>query len=144
MLGVFAQPSSLVNGKIPVTTKLDKKTITFSWPILSGKFGLYQQPASYNGEWKLVPTDLYRTNGATVSVSQPIPAKTTLYLVKHVFRGSPPLAGAKQAGQICKESAAKTLTESRIIRAVTSLHDAKKVQCRLAQIASLPIPTCHS
>jgi hypothetical protein len=60
-------------------------SVTVSWPIISGNWELMTQQPADTGQWQAVPTNLYHTNDTTVSVSQPVPAKTAFYRLRRVF-----------------------------------------------------------
>jgi hypothetical protein len=71
-------------GVVPFTAVITNGTVTFSWPVLPGNWGLVEKQTT-NGEWKPVPSEQYHTNGIMVSATLPIPRQATLYRVKRTL-----------------------------------------------------------
>ncbi|MDB6020982.1 MAG: hypothetical protein JWQ04_839 [Pedosphaera sp.] len=77
-------------GKLPLSAVVTNGNVTFSWPVLPGKWELSEQQPPLTGEWKPVPAESYHTNAITVSATVPQPNQTTLYRVKRSFAFRPP------------------------------------------------------
>jgi hypothetical protein len=82
---LIAQEPSSPSPKVPVTTVTDTKNITFTWPVMRGRWGLFEMSVPYTNDWQLVSSDLYHTNATNVSATVPLPATTTLFVVKRNF-----------------------------------------------------------
>ena len=88
-----AQPNSLPEprpGMLPFSAAVTNGNITFAWPVMPGRWGLFEQQPALTGEWKPVPAEQYRTNGVIVSIILPLPKQAALYRVKRNLALRPP------------------------------------------------------
>jgi hypothetical protein len=83
-----AQPNPLPParpGKLPLLAVVTNGNVNFSWPLMPGRWDLFEQPPGAVGEWKPVPRETYHTNEMIVSTSRPQPKQATLYRVKRTL-----------------------------------------------------------
>jgi hypothetical protein len=67
---------------IPLSSSVTNGSITFSWPAMPGRWELADQEPAITGKWVPVPSDMYKTNGMTVSVTLPMPKQTAYFRVR--------------------------------------------------------------
>lgn len=82
---MYAETNSLPKarpGILPLKVETSNDTVTFSWPVLPGKWELLQKSSASDSKWQAVSDDQYHTNANMVSATLPLPKDGMLYRVK--------------------------------------------------------------
>jgi len=89
-ISILSQPSGAQTNKLSLdgggarglTGLITTGKVTLTWPVMRGNWELMEQQPAFKAEWVPVPAGNYRTNSFGVSVTLPLPEKTSLYRLK--------------------------------------------------------------